>query len=217
LKSFYKDEVREIGKELGIAPGLLERHPFPGPGLAIRCLCADADAPLRATAEGLILPVHSVGVQGDARSYAPVLAIEQLDHALATELINRLTGVNRVVTALAERVPVARMQVRACSVTPERLARLRRADAVVRRLSAESGFDRRIWQFPVILIPLGTAAEPDAVVLRPVDSVDGMTARSVALPDALRARMCAELMEIEGLSAVFFDLTHKPPGTIEWE
>ena len=49
------------------------------------------------------------------------------------------------------------MQVRACSLTAERMARLRRADAIVRRLSHESGFDRQVWQFPVILIPLGTA------------------------------------------------------------
>ena len=61
----------------------------------------------------------------------------------------------------------------------ERLARLRRADAIVRRLSHESGFDREVWQFPVILIPLGTPTAPDSVVLRPIDSVDGMTAQSV--------------------------------------
>src|SRR5205085_3495513 len=81
LKSFYKDEVREVGRELGLAPELLDRHPFPGPGLAIRCLCADREEPVRVTADGLMLPVHSVGVQGDSRSYAPVLALDTLDHA----------------------------------------------------------------------------------------------------------------------------------------
>src|SRR5205823_4438091 len=97
LKSFYKDEVREIGREIGLSAQLLDRHPFPGPGLGIRCLCSEFDAPVRVTPEGSILPVRSVGVQGDARTYAPVLAIDSLDLARATALINLLPGVNRVV------------------------------------------------------------------------------------------------------------------------
>jgi GMP synthase (glutamine-hydrolysing) len=218
LKSFYKDEVREVGRELGLPAELLERHPFPGPGLAIRRLCAEFDASVRATPEGYMIPVNSVGVQGDSRSYAPVLAIGEPDHARATELINRLSGVNRVIACVAARAPVSQMQVSACSLTAEGVARLRRADAIVRRLSHESGFDHRIWQFPVILIPLGTGpGAPDSVVLRPVDSVDGMTARSVEIPPPLLKKMCAELLEQEGIAGVFVDLTHKPPGTIEWE
>ena len=77
LSSFYKDEVREIGRELGLPAEFLERHPFPGPGLAIRCLCAGEDAELRVTDGGFVVPVHSVGVQGDSRSYAPVLAVDR--------------------------------------------------------------------------------------------------------------------------------------------
>ena len=99
----------------------------------------------------------------------------------------------------------------------QRIARLRRADAIVRRLSHESDYDRRVWQFPVILIPLGTEEAPDSIVLRPVDSVDGMTAQSVAMEEDLLRRMCAEAMAVEGVAGVFYDLTHKPPGTIEWE
>jgi len=217
LKSFYKDEVREIGRELGLPAELLDRHPFPGPGLAIRCLCSEFDAPVRATAEGWVIPVSSVGVQGDSRSYAPVLAIDALDHARATGLANRLSGVNRIIAAVETRVPTGEMQVRACALTPERIARLRRADATVRRLSAESGFDRTVWQFPVILIPLGTAESPDSVVLRPVESVDGMTAQSVTMPEDLLGRLCGELLEAQEIAGVFYDLTHKPPGTIEWE
>jgi len=217
LKALYKDEVREVGRELGLPAELLERHPFPGPGLAIRCLCSDFDAPVRETAEGWVAPVHSVGVQGDSRSYAPVLAIDRLDHAHATELINRLTDVNRVIAVIATRAPVAHMQVRACSLTARRLERLRAADAFVRQISHRSGFDQRIWQFPVILIPLGTAEAPDSIVLRPVDSVDGMTAQSVAMPAALLDEISSGLLSQEGIAGVFYDLTHKPPGTIEWE
>ena len=217
LKSFYKDEVREIGRELGLPSELLDRHPFPGPGLAIRCLCSDFDAPLRQTAEGWVIPVHSVGVQGDSRSYAPVLAICEFDHARAIELINRLSGVNRVIASVAGHAPLAGMQVRACSLTPQRLGRLRAADAAVRRLSHETGFDHLVWQFPVVLIPLGTPESPDSIVLRPIHSVDGMTAQSVAMEPALLERITKELLALEGIAGVFYDLTHKPPATIEWE
>jgi GMP synthase (glutamine-hydrolysing) len=113
--------------------------------------------------------------------------------------------------------PVAEMQVRACSLTEERLSRLRKADSIVRRLSLAGGYDQKVWQFPVILIPLGTTEAPDSVVLRPVDSVDGMTAQSVLMDPELLHVMCVELLRIAGVAGVFYDLTHKPPGTIEWE
>jgi GMP synthase (glutamine-hydrolysing) len=217
LRSYYKDEVREIGRELGLPAEILDRHPFPGPGLAIRCLCSEIDAAVETTAEGCILPVHSVGVQGDSRSYAPVLCIDVLDHTRATELINRISGVNRVIARVRTAAPVEDLRVRVSALTPERLARLRHADAIVRRLSHASGFDRRIWQFPVVLIPLGTAEAPDSVVLRPIDSVDGMTAQSVAMPGDLLDSISTELLSVPGVSGVFYDLTHKPPATIEWE
>jgi GMP synthase (glutamine-hydrolysing) len=217
LKSLYKDEVREVGRELALPAKLLDRHPFPGPGLAIRCLCSEFDAPVSATPEGFLIPVNSVGVQGDSRSYAPVLAIDTLDHARATELINRIPGVNRVVAPAGAAAPLSEMQVSACSLTSARIALLRRADAIVRRHSRESGYDRRIWQFPVILIPLGTPRAPESVVLRPVESVDGMTAQSAPMDAELLRAICKELLSLEGIAGVFYDLTHKPPGTIEWE
>ena len=217
LRTYYKDEVREIGRELGLPADVLDRHPFPGPGLAIRCLCSEIEAGVQATPEGCILPLHSVGVQGDSRSYAPVLSIDELDHARATELINRISGVNRVIARVRTAAPLADLRVRVSALSPERLARLRHADAIVRRLSHASGFDRRIWQFPVVLIPLGTSEAPDSVVLRPVDSVDGMTAQSVAMPNDLLDSISTELLAIKGISGVFYDLTNKPPATIEWE
>jgi GMP synthase (glutamine-hydrolysing) len=109
------------------------------------------------------------------------------------------------------------MQVSGSTLSPERLARLRRADSIVRRISHESGFDKKIWQFPVVLIPVGAGSRPDSVVLRPIDSGDGMTAQSVLMDESLLRRMADELLEIDGLCAVFYDLTHKPPATIEWE
>jgi GMP synthase (glutamine-hydrolysing) len=150
------------------------------------------------------------------RSYRPVLAIRggQED---ATALINLRSEINRVVAEVETLVPVAEMRVQRASLDNERLDRLRKADAVVRRLSDESGFESNVWQFPVILIPFGTEAAPDSVVLRPIDSVDGMTAQSVPMDPELLSRMTAEILQVPGIAGVFYDLTHKPPGTIEWE
>ncbi len=217
LASFYKDEVRAIGRELGLPAELLDRHPFPGPGLAIRCLCGDAVGAPEKTAFGWVLPVRSVGVQGDSRTYRAVLAIEDFPATAeeAAHLVNQIEGVNRVVVAVAG--DTGEMKASPARLTPERLARLRRADAIVRRLSHESGFDRRIWQFPVVLIPFGTENQPDSVVLRPIDSVDGMTANVVRMPEDLLETMAKELTAVEGVAGVFYDLTNKPPATIEWE
>lgn len=217
LTSFYKDEVREIGRELGLPADLLDRHPFPGPGLAIRLLCASETEPIEKLGEGWLVPVHSVGVQGDSRSYRPVLALESLDLAQATELINRERRANRVVGLVAGHAPIGGQRVWEAHLTGPRLERLREADAVVRRISHESGFDRAVWQFPVVVIPCGTEQRPDSVVLRPIHSVDGMTAQVVLMPEELLRQIAAELLSIDGICSVFYDLTHKPPATIEWE
>ena len=218
LSSFYKDEVRQVGAELGLAPELLHRHPFPGPGLAIRLLCAARAEPVERVEDGWILPVHSVGVQGDERSYRPVLATEgELSLEQATAVINRTRRVNRVVGLVAGHMPLERMSVRQAYLTEDRLSRLRRADAIVRRTSLESGFEKLVWQFPVVAIPVGDELRPDSIVLRPIHSVDGMTASSVLMDRSLLGPLAAELLEIGGVCAVFYDLTHKPPATIEWE
>ena len=218
LASFYKDEVREIGAELGIPGEFLHRHPFPGPGLAIRCLCSESEAPVERLEPGWLLPIRSVGVKGDSRSYHAVLALENLPPGeLATELVNQIGDINRVVGLVKSRAAISMMRSTTGSLTRERLTRLRRADAIVRRMSEESGFEGQVWQFPVVLIPLGAAGAPDSIVLRPVHSVDGMTAQVVRMPDELLQRMTGELVSVPGVCGVFYDLTHKPPGTIEWE
>lgn len=218
LSSFYKDEVREVGQELGLPDELLNRHPFPGPGLAIRLLCSDTDADIEKSQDGWIIPVLSVGVQGDSRSYRPVLALERIEgHDLAADIINRESRVNRVIALCQANSEIAAMKVRRSALDEKRVARLRKADSIVRRLSLAAGFDDRVWQFPVVIIPLGTAQNPDSVVLRPIHSVDGMTARSVMMDSDLLININTELLGVEGVCGVFYDLTHKPPATIEWE
>ena len=168
------------------------------------------------------MPVRSVGVQGDCRSYRSVLLLtERPDapgvHDKATRLINELSDVNRVVALAGSSAPVEEMAVWTSFITAERLDRLRAADSIVREMSRESGFENDVWQFPVVLIPLGMIGRPDAVVLRPIHSIDGMTARSVVMPETLLDEMTRRLLAIDGVSSVLYDLTHKPPGTIEWE
>lgn len=228
LHNLYKDEVREVGHQLGIPAPLLHRHPFPGPGLAIRCLCSDEVAAPETADGGWLLPLHSVGVQGDSRSYKPVLLMAspaslasgdwEDAYERSTDHINASAAFNRVVVSVgSSQTPVEDLRVRKASITRERLDRLRDVDAIVRRRCVESGFEDQVWQFPVILVPLGTAEKPDSVVLRPIHSVDGMTAQSVGMPLEILEPLCAELLAVAGIAAVLYDLTHKPPGTIEWE
>lgn len=222
LHLLYKDEVREVGEALGLPAELIHRHPFPGPGLAIRCLCEDAVQSPEKTADGFIVPLHSVGVQGDSRSYRPVMVFEDSPAAAgmegrATEVINRVLDVNRVAALAGSHTPLDRMTTQRAYISPERLDRLRAADALVREMCRDSGFEQQVWQFPVILAPLGTPERPDSVVLRPIFSVDGMTASSVIMPTDLLHQMTGRLLALEGICSVLYDLTHKPPGTIEWE
>ena len=218
LASFYKDEVREIGHELGIPAEFLHRHPFPGPGLAIRCLCSETSAPVTRSDPGWLLPIRSVGVKGDSRSYHSVLALDNVpEEDVATELVNSRMDINRVVGLVHARVPMEELRSSQATITRERLKRLRALDGIVRQWCEESEFEREVWQFPVVLIPIGAGSEPDSVVLRPIHSVDGMTAQVVRMPRELLHRMTHELMSVDGVCGVFYDLTHKPPGTIEWE
>ncbi len=110
------------------------------------------------------------------------------------------------------------MRVEPATLTEDRLNLLRRADAVVRKLTKESGFDALIWQNPVILIPVGALNDHNSVVLRP----DRFRGRNDGERGPHARRICSdavvsELRAIEGIAGVFYDLTNKPPGTIEWE
>jgi GMP synthase (glutamine-hydrolysing) len=132
-------------------------------------------------------------------------------------MVNATAEINRVVARVNSTIPLTQMRVFASGLSKDRLERLRAVDAVVREMSETSGFDTKVWQFPVVLIPLGCESRPDSVVLRPIDSIDGMTAQSVGMEETLLRTMAARLLGIEGICGVFYDLTHKPPATIEWE
>lgn len=246
VKDLYKAEVREIGEMLGLPKELVHRHPFPGPGLGIRALCQNCDM-IRENLEAVerfqpfvdravesdhwargkvrvtVLPVLSVGVKGDARSYEHPVALwmdpEEVEwkelKLFSTRLVNSTRGINRCVLMLHPRImdplsPVER------TITEERMDLLREADAVVMDgLRGHELYDS-IWQCPTVLVPTGYG-EGELVVIRPVWSKRAMTAEVSELPDGFYDDIVPKLMSLEGIDAVAVDVTSKPPGTIEWE
>lgn len=150
LRSLFKDEVRKVGKELGIPNAINSRHPFPGPGLAIRIL-------------------------GD--------------------------------------------------ITPEKVALLQEADAIFINNLKKFNLYNEVWQAGVILLPVQSVGVmgdertyEQAVVLRAVNSMDGMTAEWSKLPYEFLATVSSEIINnVKGINRVAYDISTKPPATIEWE
>jgi GMP synthase (glutamine-hydrolysing) len=237
LKDLYKVEVRELARRLGVPDRLLERHPFPGPGLGIRVLCArgpvegdtaEADKALARELAGTgltgrILPIHSVGVKADLRSYErPVLLAgpdpgHQRLLELAARVYKEVSGVNRCVYDLG-RDPVSEVEVVPATLTRERLDLARELDAFVMAALERHRLMRVVWQCPTVLVPVRINRRGrELVVLRPVLSERAMTARPAELGAALLGEVTEFAARFPEVSRVAVDLTTKPPGTIEWE
>ncbi len=236
LAQLYKDEVRLVGEKLGLAEEMVWRHPFPGPGLAVRCLCAEKEDAFEgiseleakinefAGKEGLrarVLPIKSVGVQGDERTYAhPVLLYGELKNwdrlnTMSTQLTNQYPEVNRVVFGLRPS-EFDDLSIQKSYLTRDRILITQNADKVVMDFIKEVGIDREIWQFPTVLIPIKVDGG-ESIVLRPVSSEEAMTANFYQMEIDKLNELVKRLGSIHGVGGIFYDITNKPPGTIEWE
>lgn len=239
LKDLYKDEVRELGNFLGLDPIWTDRHPFPGPGLVVRMIATHRaiDPQIEIKIQSYyqkeiknfscrVLPFPSVGVQGDQRSYANCLLINQFTDdwtmldKIATSITNRFKEINRVV--LLPEVSNSSSFPKNFKFTELRMNQehsdlLREADFITNQFIFEYKIAKEIWQMPVVLVPCGREQGKFSIILRPVESNEAMTANFYAMNWNLLHKLCKEIRKIPRISDVFFDLTNKPPGTIEWE
>lgn len=249
-RDWHKDEVRKVGRMLGLPEELVMRHPFPGPGLAIRVICAEqpyltddyyeTNRQLKTLAqeanmEAVLLPVQSVGVQGDSRSYRYVAALKgdltRLSwsdiRSLAQKIPNRLHAINRVALLLNDKpLPDAVHQITPTLLNPVSLEKLRVLDHIVTEGFRNEGLHDRISQLFTVLIPVDTAKEADrppkhSAVIRAVVTSDYMTARPASLleeiPLAFIRNLAEELSSQPNVDLVLYDITSKPPATVEWE
>ncbi|XP_063901237.1 GMP synthase [glutamine-hydrolyzing]-like [Zophobas morio] len=258
LKDYHKDEVKQLGLELGLPEPLLQRHPFPGPGLAVRIICCDEplitevfertnqllcdfvrehSTRLLASQQlisSTLLPIKSVGVQGDNRTYSYVAALscEIPNWPFLFELAKLIPkichNINRVVFVFREGVKKTINSVTPTTLTPSVVAQLREADAVVTEILYNHKLLTTLSQVPVILVPIdfdeGHQAKPTvkrSVVIRTFITKDFMTGVPAVpgkhLPESSLEEMINKISKQDGISRVLYDLTAKPPGTTEWE
>jgi len=238
LADLYKVEVRELGEKLEVPEQMIWRHPFPGPGLGVRLLCSDGEntdteslaeiQPLiqetvtQYGLEGVALPIKSVGVKADLRSYEhPVLLGGQADwdtlQKAAGTLFKTITGINRCLWNLAPNMPTEFCPL-AATMTHKRLDLLREADHLMMEGLRRHGIYQEVWQCPTVLVPLEIDGQgQELCILRPIYSERAMTATAARLPLELLAELRDSILALPGIAGLAYDLTSKPPGTIEWE
>ena len=260
LKDLYKDEVRAMGKKLGLDDKLVMRHPFPGPGLSINVLCSngilsdedkkeleEAQKELdsikithfcehcTATMQKYVLPVKSVGVQGDFRTYRfPAVLRFKKDEENgfchfpkhwkkiedeSSNITNSAKLLNRCVITLWQNPALSdsdlKLQEGYCD--RRRLDQLREVDNIVLTNLHESGWYDKIFQHLTIDLPYASSPERASFVLRPVCSEDVMTARFAQLDRDLLNKIVSEIAVLPFVDALYFDATNKPPATFGWE
>jgi GMP synthase (glutamine-hydrolysing) len=248
-RDLHKDEVRQVGRLLGLPEALVIRQPFPGPGLGVRMLCANTaygldaydtlNADLQRVAsefdlKAVLLPVRTVGVQGDGRTYSYVAAIEADDfdsihgfkavrHA-ARELTNRLPLINRIALNIApSRVLASSIKtITPTTLTPDAIAQLQNWDAHVTDYTMAHADFNAISQLLAVMLPVAVdGVGSRSLAVRAVVTSDFMTARPALvgqeLPEGFLSGLGSYLQGLAGVGHVFYDITSKPPATVEWE
>jgi GMP synthase (glutamine-hydrolysing) len=248
-RDLHKDEVRQVGRLLGLPEALVIRQPFPGPGLGVRMLCAkqaygleaydSLNADLQEIAcefdlRAVLLPVRTVGVQGDGRTYSYVAAIEAEDfdstdgfkavrHA-ARELTNRLPLINRIALNIlpSRSLPTAIKTITPTTLTPDALAQLQTWDAQVTSYTLAHADFNAISQLLAVMLPVAVdSVGTRSLAVRAVVTSDFMTARPAVvgqeLPEGFLSGLGQHLAKCSGVGHVFYDVTSKPPATVEWE
>lgn len=246
LQQLYKDQVRELGKRLGLPTELVERHPFPGPGLAIRVICADKpyrepehdrlQAELDTFVRTLgynefqadLLPIQTVGVQGDGRSYKYIAGIsgpadwKKLSR-LAAVIPNHNQSINRVCYIFGKQVDRKSLDITKTHLTTAVLDTLRQADAYVTEIIQSHDIMSSISQMPVILFPVNFGIHgAHSIALRPFKTPDFMTGLAMVPGIDIPENVINEMVDIiqakvPNITRVVIDLSSKPPGTTEWE
>ncbi|MBU1038864.1 glutamine-hydrolyzing GMP synthase [Patescibacteria group bacterium] len=231
LRKLYKDEVRQLGNDLKLPPELIWTHPFPGPGLAVRILCLNKKELKNSAVNNFqltklklkhrLLPIKSVGVQGDERSYAHPLALEGTYKNFinytkqATKLANQHPEINRVILKIFG--PTINLgQPYEAYLSANRIKKLQILDHLISKILKQANVYYKIWQCPVILIPFGQQYK-DSLVLRPFASKEAMTGQAYRLPAKTLSQIVKQIKKLKLVDYIFYDLTNKPPGTIEWE
>jgi GMP synthase (glutamine-hydrolysing) len=241
LKDYHKDEVRELGAMLGLPQELVWRQPFPGPGLAIRLLCADKPyitddfeqigQQLKnfedAQTSVHLLPVRTVGVQGDGRSYNYLAALSgeadwQQLFDKAREIPKRIHQINRVVYVFGDKLTGPVNEITPTFPEPEALAQLRLADRHVNEVLRKYGLHESLSQVPVVSFPVyfGKAGKR-SIGIRTFITNDFMTGVPAVpgkqIPIEALDEIVKRVLAVPGIARVAYDLTSKPPGTTEWE
>jgi len=236
IKELYKDEVRSLGKVLGLRESLLMRHPFPGPGLAVRMIATREDHSffgeeklkevLRNYSSKIsykVLPIRSVGVQGDSRSYKHCALLNNFTrkwekyNEVSTLITNQIKEINRVVFLPFEKKLPKKLVFSEIELNKEFSDLLRDADFKVNKILKKYEIMNEIWQMPIALLPIGKKKGRYSIVLRPVESNEAMTANFYPMKRKILKEIVKSILELKKISFVFYDITNKPPGTIEWE
>ncbi|NLC93147.1 MAG: glutamine-hydrolyzing GMP synthase [Treponema sp.] len=259
IKDLYKDEVRSIGKKLGLSDELVMRHPFPGPGLSINVLCSNGIMSAEDKKEyenaksefdnisvdefcddckkfmqKSVLPVKSVGVQGDFRTYRfpAVLSFEKLENgfykvpkkwekieAASSNITNKATLINRTIIRLWQnpKIDDSDLKLQEGYCCKQRLNQLREVDNIMLTELHNSGWYEKIFQHLTIDLPYASTKDRASFVLRPVCSEDVMTARFAHLPLDLLNNVIEKISKLGFVDALYYDATNKPPATFGWE